>query len=157
MTRKTKLLGVLLLCTACTEEPTTGPIGRVAEFGDCQVPAAAIRVEDRFSMEGDDLVFHARIVLPPSRLPRMLSSCDVTLEDFRRGFDASAIAPPTGPPAAHEDFPVPDPRIPQAQNPVDWWVFPRDEHVAHTFAGGRHLLIVQRDTDVAVFIARVPD
>lgn len=148
---------LLFVFASCAEPQTTGPFGRVAQFADCQVPAGAIGVEDRLVTEGDDVVFHARVVLRPSRLPRMLRSCGVTLDDFRRGFDPSVIAPPVDPPAEHSDFPVPDPRVPQEGQPVDWWAFPSDEHVAHAFVDGRHLLIVQRDTDVAVFLARVPE
>jgi len=129
------LLSCLVLgLLGCAEEPS-GPLARVARWTGCAVPAGAVRVYDHLAGDARTFVMHAKVVLPKSRIGDFLSSCGFSVEELRRGYDPRAMAP---------------------REPLRWWNPPEPEWAAGAVRVDgdrrREILVVERDTDFAVFL-----
>ena len=122
-------LCALVLFFACEKSPG-GPRDHIRDLTECTVPPGAVQVQDQ--LEGSESwSFHATIVMDSDQLPRFMESCGSRVEELRR-------------PYAHEALtPEPRPR---------WWQLPGADAVAGVQHGARHILIVERDTDIAAFL-----
>ncbi len=131
MSVRATLAGVILLGTiAACGEKAGGPRSRIAQYTGCLVPGSAVQVDEE--IRGVDTAeTYARIVFETGDLPEFLVSCGISQGQLTRGFDASKHAP--------------EPHL-------DWWRLPpprwvdgyEDEHGA--------IIVLFRDTDVAVFL-----
>ena len=114
---------------ACSSS-SGGPRQRMREFGGCDVPASVVQIEDQ--LQGAEAwTYWGMVVMEKDGLPEFLDGCGVRLEDFRLG-------------AQHESL-APDPR-------PRWWQLPSPEYVGWARSPQRDLLLLERDTDVAVFV-----
>ena len=132
--RPLRALPLAVALLAC-DGPADTPHERIARFTGCSVPSGAVQIEDHIGGDAAEAVTHAKLVLPKSAIRDFLRGCGTRLEAFEPAYDASALAP---------------------AEPLDFWTLP-DRQVLRgaersTAAGGRVLLLHERDTDTAVYL-----
>lgn len=125
---------LLLLIAACGEE-ATGPLARIEQTTGCVVPPGAVRVHDHLGGDAETFVMHAKVVIPKSRIDDLVRSCGFSAEELQVGYDHRGMRP---------------------EEPLTWWN-PPDRQLARGAArtdehGLREILVVERDTDFAVYL-----
>ena len=106
-----------------------GPDGRLRSITGCKVPGGAVDIGDEIGGTAEQLIYWAKVVIAKDDLPEFLASCGTDLDDAKAGF-----------------------ALDLAESAPSQWRLPDPSLVASFEAPNATVLVLERDTDFAVYV-----